>query len=301
MSIQKISFENYKKLPQLNMSSLCNIKKSPAHFQWCKENPKDSKSLIKGRAIHTLILEPETFHSVYAVEPEKKDYKFVTVEDIKQLCEKYGTKKTGKKEEILAALAPLITIDENKQVYDFAYSAFLMESNGKEILTAKEYMEARQAADSVLKSPRIRSMLKNGQSEVSILQTINDVEMKFRLDFMSENFILDVKSCSSCEEREFSRDFVNYQYAEKLSAYQKAVELETGKRPLVIVLAVETTEENDYQVFEIDQEFLDAGYKNFEKMLNTWKECTEKNEWPGMPKTVQKLFAPDWFLKQVYQ
>lgn len=267
------------------------------HYKWCKENHKDTKSLIRGRLVHTLILEPNTFNSVYAVEPDKKDYKFVTIEDLKPLCEKYGTKKSGKKEDILKELSPFLTKDERSQVYDLVYSAFLFECEGKEIVSAKDFQEARAISESVLNSPKIQKMLKLGEAELSIFLEINGVQMKTRLDFMSSDFFLDIKTCSSCDEREFVRDFINYQYDIKLAVYQKAIELETGKKIPCIVLAVETSDEHDYKVYNIDQEFLDIGYKKFEAMLETWKDCTSKNEWLGMSKEVETLFAPEWYLK----
>ena len=107
--IKKISFKEYRESPELNISSLVNIEKSPAHFQWCKANPKDSSSLIKGRAIHQLILEPHLFNEVYAVEPDKSKFKYVTVDDLKPLCEKHGVKKSLKKSEMLCALLPFMT------------------------------------------------------------------------------------------------------------------------------------------------------------------------------------------------
>lgn len=301
MSIKKISFSDYVKVDALNCSSLVNIEKSPLHFQWAKANPRDTKTLVNGRAVHTLILEPELFNEIYAVEPRKEDYKFVTIDDLKQLCEKYGTKKSGKKEDILKELSTLISEDERKQIYDFTVSAFYVESQGKEILSTKEYQEAKAIADSVLKSPRVQAMLKKGQSECSIFQTVEGVSMKFRLDFFVEgSFFLDVKTCRSCEPREFVNDFINYSYDVKCAAYQHAIFLETGKQIPCVILACETTDELDYKVYEIDQEFLDIGLKKFFKLLNKWKECTDKNEWPGMNKKVEKLFPPEWYLKKEY-
>lgn len=241
------------------MSSLVNIQKSPKHFVYMQEHRKDSKSLSLGRAIHSLILEPENFNNDFMVMPK---------------CDR-RTK-------------------EGKEIYEILQK----QSEGKEILSEDDYTEAKKISFSVLESPKIRNMLSKGQAEQSIFQNVEGIDMKFRLDFLSENFILDLKSCQSCLERDFQRDFINFNYHIKLAAYQHAVFLETGKLLPVIVLAVETKDECDYKVYQIDQDFLEIGKKEFFRLLEIYKECTDKDEWPSLEKKVDVLCAPEWLLKK---
>lgn len=296
--IKKISFSDYAKSPELNMSALCNMLKSPAHFQWAKQNPKDSKSLAKGRAIHTLVLEPNLFWETYVVEPRKEDYKYVTADDLKPLLEKLGLKAQKTKGKTIEAILAHASVEQEdvSQIYDLDLEK--IQSCGKEILSFTEYSEAKAVAESVLKSPKINNMIQKGQAEVSIFLEVLGVPMKFRPDLMAPDFIVDLKTCRSCDERSFQRDFVDYNYDIKLAAYQYACEQITGKKPTVIVLAAETVDEYDYQVFKIDQDFLDIGLKKFFKLVEQYKECQKKNEWPGLDKSIKILCAPEWYLKQ---
>lgn len=295
--IKKISFSEYTKSPELNMSSLCNMLKSPAHFQWAKQNPKDSKSLVKGRAVHTLVLEPEIFWDTYAVEPRKSDYKYVTADDLKPLLEKLGLKAQKTKDKTIASIVEHeeVSKEDLDQIYDLDLAK--ISASEKEILTYTEYSEARAISESVLKSPKINNMLKKGLAEQSLFLEVLGVPMKFRPDLMAPDFIVDLKTCRSCSERAFQGDFIAYNYDLKLASYQYACEQITGKKPQVIVLAAETVDEYDYQVFKIDQDFLDIGLKKFFKLLEQYKECVEKNEWPGLDKNVKVLCAPEWYLK----
>ena len=258
--IEKISFEKYREINALNISSLVNIQKSPKHYKYCLTHPKETKALVLGRAIHTLIIEPHLFQNEFIVEP-KID------------------RRTKEGKEIAAR--------------------FEAEADGKQILSESEYEKAKRVAFSVLESPKIRSMLLKGEAEVSIMHQVNDIDMKFRIDFLSPDFLLDLKTCQNCDMREFSRDFFNYNYHIKLAAYQHAAFLETGKLLPVIVLAAEKEDECDYQVFQIDQDYLDIGRDAFLKMLERFKECQENDEWEGIEKSVKVIYAPEWLTQKI--
>lgn len=305
--IVKNSFADYRKSEGINISSLIEIAESPLHFRWCLDNPKDSKSLVRGRAIHQLILEPEFFNDVYAVEPDKKDYAFVTVDDLKPLLEKYAVKKASKKEDTIKSLSPFLSSDEMKQVYDLVYSAFLMECEGKEILSAKEFQEASNIANVLLSNDKIANLLKRGQKEISIYQEINWVKCKGRLDYLADEFFLDYKSCRDCSPREFERDFFKYGYHIKLAYYQWMAFLETGKMLPCIVIAQSTSDECDFVIREVDQRFLDMGrdgwmdkdlvkHDGFVQMLEKYKDCLASGKWEGLSKDITTLFAPNFML-----
>ena len=176
---------------------------------------------------------------------------------------------------------------------------FEQSSFGKEILGNKEYLESKTVADNVLKSPKIQNMLSKGQSEISIFQTVDGIPMKARLDFLDDvpRFSIDIKSCRDCSPSFFGRDFINFKYDIKFGFYQKMIELEFGVNVPMLALACETTDECDYVPYNIPQEVLDIGYKKFLKLLSTWKECNEKNEWPTMSKEIQEPIFPDWYFR----
>lgn len=62
------AFLDYQKLDAVNWSSLKHMAKSPKHYKWAKENPReDTVGLLKGRGTHTAVLEPERFLLDYAL------------------------------------------------------------------------------------------------------------------------------------------------------------------------------------------------------------------------------------------
>jgi len=190
---------------------------------------------------------------------------------------------------------PFLSKEERASIYDLACDAFLLESEGKEVVSYKDFQESFKIASKVLADQRISKMLKtSGKAEMSITQQIDGIDVKGRIDFLSSSFILDYKSCADSSPESFVKDFVKYQYHTKLFFYQKLVELETGNKLPVFVVAQSKEENADYSIFEISEDFLSLGEKEFNAMFATYKACVEKNEWPPMNKDVQVLNPPAW-------
>lgn len=61
--------KQYRAYHGLGSTDLKNILKSPLHFRHARENPKRSKALDDGSAVHCYLLERERFHEEFAVEP----------------------------------------------------------------------------------------------------------------------------------------------------------------------------------------------------------------------------------------
>jgi exodeoxyribonuclease VIII len=64
----RVPFADYLKKEAVNFSTLKYMDKSPLHYQHALRFPReDSTSLLKGRAAHTAVFEPDEFGRVYAV------------------------------------------------------------------------------------------------------------------------------------------------------------------------------------------------------------------------------------------
>jgi|SRR6185369_12793091 len=67
MSLRK-SFDKYLKIKATNWTLLKEMINSPLHFDHRRSNPReDSTGLARGRAVHTVVLEPENFSREYVV------------------------------------------------------------------------------------------------------------------------------------------------------------------------------------------------------------------------------------------
>ena len=65
--------KEYRAMDGVSSSDLKKMAKSPAHFRYWKDNPKeDTPSLLFGRAVHKYILEKDDFYKEFAVAPDIK-------------------------------------------------------------------------------------------------------------------------------------------------------------------------------------------------------------------------------------
>ena len=66
-------YEQYTQMAGVRWSHLKNMRKSPRHYKWHLENERpDSAAFRKGRALHTLLLEPEKFAVEYVLWPNHR-------------------------------------------------------------------------------------------------------------------------------------------------------------------------------------------------------------------------------------
>lgn len=240
----------------MSASQLKNLSRSPAYFKYKQENPtEETDAMALGSAVHCAILEPKKFLTDYIKAP---------------ICDK-RTK-------------------EGKEIY----AKFLDESEGKKVLSDSDYTQAIDISNSVLSSPKIKSMIENGECEKEILFNIDGVDFKSKLDFLNDKFILDIKTTRDARAESFSRDCYNMLYHVQMWIYQEAAFALTGKRLPVVILAIEKTDNYDYCVYNIDSTWLELGERKARKLIQLYKDCVEKNEWLGYKKEVQVLEIPNW-------
>lgn len=252
-----MNFKDYLALNRLSNSSLHHLAKSPKEFKYRMENKQEETEAMKiGRAVHSAILTPDLFKEEYTKAPK---------------CDKRT--KVGKE----------------------TWEAFCLANQGKEVLDESTYDECVAISQSVLSSPKIKNMLAKGQSEVTYLYEIEGVEMKSRFDLDQEDFICDVKTTRSALMSDFARDFVNLGYDRQFGLYQHAKFLKTGKKVPVIILAVEKEAPYDYCVFKVPEVYIENGLRKAIKLIKLYKECVEKNEWPGLPKDIVELDILPWY------
>jgi exodeoxyribonuclease VIII len=251
-----MNFQDYLKLDRLSASALKDLNRSPAYFKWKRGQPRvETDTLRLGTAIHIAILENEKFDSLYVKAPK---------------------------------------LDKRTKLGKAEFECFVADNIGKIVLDSSDHGDCVGISKSVMASPKIAAMIKNGEIEKTYLWELDGVEMKSRIDFESQKFFLDVKSTADCDARRFSNDCITFGYDIQMACYQEAIFQNTGKRLPCIILAVEKSDNYDFQIFELNQDWLDMGIKKAKKLIGIYKECIEKDYFPTYPKVVQQLQIPNW-------
>lgn len=253
-----IPFSDYLQIDAVNWSTLKELRRSPLHYRHRLENQrKDSPRLALGRAAHTAVFEPDRFMLEYA-------------------CFK-GPIRRGKK-----------------------WDVFKESHAGETILKVDEYGLCLAMRDAVRRNPLAASYLERGAAEQSIRWTDpkTGLACKGRLDWVSDSrpALVDLKTTGDIEANRFGSWAARLGYHIQLAWYSDGLMYASGKRPPVVVIAVEAGPPHDVAVYRFDEDALYAGAEEYAALLRKVAECRMSGEWPGRYAEEQVLRLPRWMM-----
>jgi PDDEXK-like uncharacterized protein DUF3799 len=198
--------------PSVGSSDIKRLLRSPTDYWWHSHlNPErppdpDSAAKLKGRALHTLVLEGDAaFAKAFAEEPSPDGHPgcLVTLEDLKakcrELCEPVSGTKAELGKRIKAKDPSAIIFDDVKGLFQA-----MVERDGMEVLKPDAMREVREAAASIKLNPHLARAFTGGVPEVSIFWVDEfGIACKARLDWLKPRTIVDLKKCANVRERPF--------------------------------------------------------------------------------------------------
>ena len=213
-----------------------------------------------GKAVHTLVLEPERFRDDVYVMP-KLDRR--TTE--------------GKKEAII-------------------HEAM---SRGKTLIDEKDYEIAVKMSESIFRNlPWIKSALKDANIEESFFWVDEEsgAQLKSRPDAYTEDYYIDLKTTSKAASiSDFTRSISTYSYHMQAAMAREALHKLKGiKYSHFIYVVVEESYPYLSAAFCLDDDFLQKGHDMFKSGAMQYAECLKTNRWPGYGAAVQQIYMPSW-------
>ena len=164
---------------------------------------------------------------------------------------------------------------------------------------AFEQMQA--VADAVLTHPVAGPLFEKGTPEQSIYATDEQtgVWMRGRLDWTTDDALVDLKTANTAIPNEWSRQAASYEYAVQMQFYRLIWEQITGEtdRPFFHVV-VSKTEPHLVAVMEMDFDYQSVGDSKVRRALDTYARCLADDSWPGIPPIIHRLAPPVWYLEQ---
>lgn len=243
-----MSQKEYRAAEGISRSELFTIKKSPLHFKYQQEHPKeDTKALRFGRAVHKYILEKDDFYNEYAVEP---------------IVDKRT--KAGKEE----------------------YQLFLDNLGEKEPISVEELDVIKEMYEAIQVHPLAAALL-TGVHEKDFFWTDEETgeKCKCRPDCLTEyegqKYIVDYKSTDSCEDGHFERACRKYGYKFQSGMYREGVFQNTFEDYGFVFVAQEKTAPYAVRVYFCTDEFICEGYDIFRELLGIYHHCKETGVWFG--------------------
>lgn len=270
-----ISNDDYHSGAGVSKSDLDNIHRSPAHYVAAKLEPKQgTPAMVLGSAIHSAILEPDTFERCYAVAP-----------DVNRRT------KAGQEE----------------------YAAFEMEAvrSGRTIITPEQKKTAMEIRDAVYQFRPTRKLLTqvHGVAEQSVYWQEEDLLSaagvgvtdgtqyfsKCRPDYLrDDNLVVDVKSTLDARAEEFRNSVARYRYHVQQAYYSAGLEAVGRTVRAFVFLVVEKTPPYGIGLFTLNDEALKRGRTEYRADLERYINCKAADYWPGYTEEVQVLDLPKW-------
>lgn len=258
-----LSFEQYRSIEAISNSELSPIKRSPAHFKANLEaERKDTPALVFGKALHTLVLEPEKFPSEVllclsdAKTREHKDYRSTVAEN------------PGK---------TIVLKHEWEQLFQIA-----------------EAVAFNPTASSLLRDT------KREVSIVWRCRATGEW-CKGRLDAWNEklNLLIDLKTCTNARAYGFREDIMNYGYERKAAWYQWGMyELDKPVDGFAFI-AVEKEKPYGIKNYTLDQHDIRLAQFENEELLKKYSTCKQLDMWPCYEQDIEDLALPDWKRKEL--
>lgn len=224
------------------------LTQSPMHLKYAQENAREETlALLEGRAAHKLILEPDTFFNEFALIPK---------------CDR-RTK-------------------EGKEIY----SAFLSESEGKDILIEDSMIKVREMANAMLQNETAVKFL-TGIHEKSFYWTDAQTgeRCKVRPDCLTEvdgvKYIVDYKTTDSCADGHFERSVRKYGYKFQAGMYREGIFQNTFEDYKFAFVAQEKKPPYATRVYICNDDFINEGYEQFRQAIGIYHWCKEHNNWYG--------------------
>lgn len=241
--------------------------KSPFHF-WSAcfdptrrpEDPTPAQRL--GSAIHCAVLEPAEFLKRYALAPQ---------------------------------------VDRRTKSGKEVFEAFLVASAGKLVLTDREWEICERIQINVRSNHAAQAILEEGDAEVTLVweDPIEGVLCKGRLDWLSVDAIVDIKSTDSAAPGDFARKIAQYFWHSQAAWYVDGLKILTGEdtERAFVIAALEKDEPFSAAFYTLEEEALTVGRMRNRTLVAQYAQCIKNNSWPSYPEQINQIKLPSWAMK----
>lgn len=172
---------------------------------------------------------------------------------------------------------------------------------GRIPLRSNDYAKVMAMRDAVLAHPLGEILFADGRPELSIYHhdELTGVRLRARPDWMPATdrpMIVDLKTAVSADPSEFVRKSVPaYGYHQQDPWYRDAVRAAgIGDDPQFLFVLVEKDAPHLVSVVELPTEAVALGRSLNRPAIDLYAQCTERDEWPGLPAVIYRSDLPPW-------
>lgn len=266
-----MSWKDYWSIPAISMSLLEYIDYSPAHLKEQIEHPRPRTApLSVGTAAHWALFEPELFKKMVVVLEEGADGRSGAVKEIKKEAEANG--------KVVLKQSGYYT---PKGDYVIGY---------RDIIAMSDAARNKDTIRELLKSP--------GYSECVVVwnDPVTGLLCKGKLDRYCEwrmwSVVADLKTARYAKPALWRYDIKRFNYHVRAAWYLDALyALEQMDRRWMWIV---TEKRPPYEsvVFEPSDKTLEKGREIYQRWIEKYSQCVEKDEWPGYADGIEPIDLP---------
>jgi exodeoxyribonuclease VIII len=253
---------DYDKVSAVSITKLKELRRSPQHYRYLLEHPKQSKPLTLGIATHVAVLEPERFERDFATWNRVTD---------------------------AGAMAP-----RRGQHWD----EFCARHNDKTILTPAEGALAQIIAAAVRADVVAMKYLEAGEPEVTLQWRTAERDCKGRADWLTHieerPYLVGLKTARDCRPMIFGSQCAKLGYHLQFAFYYDGFEAITGKQAGMVEIVVESAPPHAVAVYRITSDVIAQGRDEYLQLMEVLQRCEASGEWPGPVPQEIELSLPTW-------
>lgn len=180
------------------------------------------------------------------------------------------------------------------------WEAFQLEHLHTTILTPDQATVCTGVANAVKLHPVASGYADQCESEVSIFwQHPLGFDCKSRIDWLADDFMVDLKSARDVRARKFAYQAADLKYHAQMAFYHDAAKALDGRDRKVILLAVEKVPPFDVAPYVLPSEALAAGRREYVEWLLLLKKCQDEDHWSGAAEAETELHLPEWAFSEM--
>lgn len=258
---------DYHRHPAVSKSHLDQVARSPLHY-WARYldpkrvTPEPTPAMLIGSAVHTHVLELDTWDDRYVMAPDGVDRRTKTGKETWAAFEAEAASRT-----VLSKADTELVQAMGRAVYGHPAAAFLL---GRPGLAEQTYLWTDEATG---------------------------LECKCRPDWMTKDgsLIVDLKTTEDASPTGFRKSIGNFRYHVQAAWYLDGIERATGRRPeQFLFVCVEKKPPHAVAVYAASPEMVATGALTAEADLARLALCRESGEWPGYSNQIEVIDLPPW-------
>ncbi len=223
-----------------------------------QETDEDSDSMLLGRGVHMLVLEPQLFHRTFYTMQEGCDLRT----------------KAGKE----------------------AYAQAELSANGRHILRKGTWETVVDMANSIKNSSMWNKIIP-GNAEHSVFWDggVYNTRLRARPDFYNETMIVDIKTTDSIKS--FAKSIHSFGYHRQAAMQIDGLKQHDGKDRFFGFMVVENKAPYLTACFVLNEASIRQGRREYLDAAATFSECMSSGIWPGYDDVFQEISIPEYAIK----